>query len=118
MDGWPTLAPCPTRLSVAMDEMFIGSMVDRELNSGPLSVTRAPARARRRPPRRCVKTPEYRALDEIVADARTNGHIPLAIGPAGIVEVQAFDNVAVDADFTPCRIKVGPDSEIRDSSVN
>jgi hypothetical protein len=71
-----------------MDEMFIGSMVDvNEVQVGR-AVQRALARARRRPPRRLLTTPEYRALDQIVAAAQAQGNLPVVLGPSGILEVR------------------------------
>lgn len=51
-----------------------------------------------------VRGPEYRALDEIVADAESAGVPVVAIGPAGILEIQPPWPVNV----VPCRIRVFP----------
>lgn len=86
------------------EEMFIGSLAAHEGPRAAIVWMRAEARARRRPPRRNLKTPEYRALDQIVAEAEAAGNIPVAIGPAGILEIVAYGDVAFDATFTPCAV--------------
>jgi len=47
--------------------------------------------------RRFVLEPEYRALEQIVADAESAGVPVFALGPAGIIEIQP----------TPCRPEAG-----------
>jgi hypothetical protein len=37
--------------------------------------------------RRFVRAPEYRALEQIVADAQRAGRPVIALGPAGFVEI-------------------------------
>jgi hypothetical protein len=41
-----------------------------------------------KPSRRHVKEPEYRALEQIVADAEAAGVPILVLGPSGILEIQ------------------------------
>lgn len=71
-----------------MDEMFIGSLVANEGPRAALIWMRAEARARRRSPRRNLKTPEYRALETIVAEAQERGDTPVVLGPSGIIEIR------------------------------
>lgn len=93
------------------------SALDR-LDRRDYRLIRATARARRGAPR-SLKTPEYRALDEIVADARAHGNAPVVVGPAGILEIRSPSNDfrwrTATARVTEvilhrrCRVEVGPE---------
>jgi len=83
-------------------------IVDREIERGPLSLMRAEARARRRPPR---KAPEYRPLDRIMAECHARGQIPVVLGPSGILEIR-------DRGVTALRAPIGIEPARRPESLD
>lgn len=90
----------------------------RNVDNRDYRLIRATARARRGAPR-SLKTPEYRALDEIVADARAHGNAPVVVGPAGILEITSpsddprwatpIARVTEIVRHRRCRVEVGPE---------
>lgn len=91
----------------------------RNVDNRDYHLIRATARARRGAPRNRVKSPEYRALNQIVAEARRHGNAPVVIGPAGILEITSpsddprwatpIARVTEIVRHRRCRVEVGPE---------
>jgi len=69
-------------------------------------------RGRHAPMRRFVTAPEYRALEQIVAEAIAEGRQPVVLGPAGILHVTGPPRRCricgcTDADCRQCIKKTG-----------